>query len=186
MSNQPAERVAWVEAEVHRHAATILSAADRCPPGGNREWDGLLALYRVTPQPAVDRVSEVMGRRMTRGAVPTEVRRALESVASWARGELQQLAPLLPADPRLRAVEDRIARLGAEADRYESAAAPPAGPSVGSIFANATATAGQAPWQSVKVPASTVLVCGGCGAPQQTSLDFRCRYCASPMGATPS
>lgn len=181
MSDPALQRLLWLEDEIRRHQGAIVSAAWQCPPGGNRAWDGVLAAYRVAPQPPADRVSEAVGRQMTRGAVPTEVRRALESVATWAQGELGVLAPTLAQNERFQFAQHQVHGLALEADRYESAVSPAQVPSVGSIFANAAATAGKAPWQSVKVPASAVLVCVTCGAPQQKPLDFRCPYCGNPI-----
>jgi hypothetical protein len=140
-------------------------------------------MYRVAPQSPADRVSEAVGREMTRGAVPTEVRRALESVAGWAQGELDVLGPTLRQHERFQFAEHQVRGLALEADRYENAVSPAAaqGPSIGSIFANAAATAGKAPWYSVKVPATAVLVCATCGAPQQKPLDFKCPYCGNSV-----
>jgi hypothetical protein len=175
------ERLLWLEGEIGRHQITIVSAAGQCPPGGNRAWDGVLAAYRVAPLPPADRVSEAVGRRMTRGAVPTEVRRALESVAAWALGELGALAPALAQNERFQLAQLQVSGLALEADRYESAVSPSLAPSVGAIFANASAAAGQSAWRSVKVPASLVLVCPTCGAPQQKPLDFHCPYCGGSI-----
>jgi hypothetical protein len=76
----------------------------------------------------------------------------------------------------------RFAQLAVmEAQRYEAAVIPQRAPSVGSIFSNASATAGQAPWANVKVAPANVLVCVHCGAPQQTPLNFVCKYCSKPM-----
>jgi hypothetical protein len=182
MSDPALARLLWLEDEIRRHQNAIVSAAWQCPPGGNRAWDGLLQAYRVIPQAPADRVSEAVGRQMTRGAIPTEVRRALESLAAWAEGELGALAPALGGNERFQFAQHQVRGLAQEADRYESAVSPSqAAPTVGSIFANAAATAGKAPWQSVKVPASAVLVCVTCGAPQQKPLDFKCPYCGNPI-----
>jgi len=183
LSDPALARLLWLEDEIRRHQSAIVSAAWQCPPGGNRAWDGVLAHYGVAPQAPVDRVSEAVGRQMTRGAVPTEVRRALESLATWAQTELGALAPALAQNERFQFAQHQVHGLAQEADRYESAVSPAAaqGPSIGSIFANAAATAGKAPWQSVKVPVSAVLVCVTCGAPQQKPLDFRCPYCGNPI-----
>jgi len=180
MTDDASGRLAWLEGEVARHASVIVGGAGQCPPGGNRSWDELLGLYRVAPLSPVDRVSEVVGRRMTRGAVPTEVRLALASVARWAQGELAGLATL-GSDPRFSLVQRQIAHLEVQADQYESSVAPSLAPSVGSIFANASATAGKAPWNQVKVSPTTVFVCATCGAPQQTPLEFTCKYCGNSM-----
>jgi hypothetical protein len=181
MNADALSRLAWVESELARHCNAILATANQCPPGGNRAWDQILAFYHVRPLPPADRVSEVVGRKMSHGAVPTEVRCALESLAAWAHNDLQALAPQLANHERFLFVQHQIAHLSVQADEYESSVTPSQVPSVGSIFANAAATAGKAPWNAVKVPASLVFVCESCGAPQQTPLHFTCKYCGNPM-----
>ena len=125
---------------------------------------------------------------MTRGAVPSEVTRALEAVQAWAEHELSALVPAsgLVSDPQLGALTVRIARLvPSETARYEAAVVPQRSPSVGSIFANASATAGAVPWANVKVSPASVTICVHCGAPQEAALDFLCRYCKQPMAGAP-
>lgn len=182
MSADPIGRLAWIESELARHTTAIVACAKQCPPGGNRTWDQMLAFYHVRPLAPADRVSEVVGRKMSAGAVPTEVRSVLQSLATWAQNDLSALAPQLGNLKRFLFVQQQIAHLAVEADQYESSVTPSQVPSVGSIFANAVATAGKAPWNAVKVPASTVFVCETCGAPQQTPLHFTCEILRQPDG----
>ncbi len=185
----PASRLGQVEDELNRHLGAVLGAAYGCPPGGGRAWDQALAWYGVQPLPANERVGEAMGRNMSRGAVPREVTRVLDAIAAWALRELDAIAPYLGADPRFAPLRHRVCTLSAfETGRYEAAVMPPAAssPSVGSIFANASATAGKAPWAMVKVEPNSVLVCMHCGAPQQRPLDFVCKYCRKSLAGTPA
>ena len=176
--------VVELEAAVEQHVQAITSAAWNSPPGGNHAWDSVLSYYRVVGEPAVERVTEATQRGMTRGAIPREVTRVLQAVAAWAQGELAAWVPAsgMISDARLAALAVRIARLAvSETQRYEAAVIPQRAPSVGSIFANASATAGQAPWANIKVEPASVLVCVHCGAPQQAALNFTCKYCNQPM-----
>jgi len=53
---------------------------------------------------------------------------------------------------------------------------------VGSLFANAKATAAKTPWANAEVKAAITLACPACGAPQEVASDFLCRYCRASMG----
>ncbi|MBI5536612.1 MAG: hypothetical protein HY898_28080 [Deltaproteobacteria bacterium] len=176
--------VADLEAALEQHVQAIMGAAWNCPPGGNHAWDQTMAYYRVAGDPPAERVNEAVNRGMTRGAIPREVTRVLQAVAAWAQGELAAHIPSsgMISDPRLGALTVRISRLAvSETQRYEAAVYPNLAPSVGSIFANASSTAGQAPWKNIKVEPTSVLVCVHCGAPQQAALNFICKYCNKPM-----
>jgi hypothetical protein len=65
--------------------------------------------------------------------------------------------------------------------KYESPG-PDADLGVGAVFANAAASAAQAPWANAKPEASVILKCGTCGASQERPLDFKCKYCFAKMG----
>lgn len=146
-----------------------------------------MAWYGVQPLPANERVGEAMGRNMVRGAVPREVTSVLEAIAAWIKRELDAIAPHAGPEPRLFSLRHRSSSfVASESARYEtavmpSASAAPAGPSVGSIFANASSTAAMAPWAMVKIEPNSVLVCLNCGAPQQRPLNFMCKYCLKPI-----
>jgi hypothetical protein len=175
---------AELEAALNQHVQTVMGNAWNCPPGGNHVWDRTLAWYGVAADPAVERLNEAIGRGMVQGAIPCEVSRVLYAVQAWAQA---QLGPHVPAsglisDPGLAALAVRIAQLPViELQRYEAAVMPRRAPSVGSIFANASATAGQAPWAKANLAPASVLVCIHCGAPQQAALNFTCKYCQKPM-----
>lgn len=181
-----ADRLAQLDDELSRHISAVTNAAWNCPPGGNRAWDQTMAWYGVQPLPANERVGEAMGRNMVRGAVPREVTRVLEAVAAWISRELDAIAPHAGNDPRLFSLRHRASSfVASESARYEAAVMPsapaPTGPSVGSIFANASSTAAMAPWAMVRIEPNAVLVCLNCGAPQQRPLNFTCKYCLQPI-----
>lgn len=169
-----------LEVAVQQHVQAVTAAAWGSPPGGGHGWDQVMQHYGLQPAPAVDRVNEAASRGMTRGAIVSEVRRVLDAIAAWAQAQLSACGP----GPIHGVLSVRFAQLAsAEIQRYEAAVTPQRAPSVGSIFANASSTAGQAPWAHVKVSPSNVLVCVHCGAPQQTPLNFVCKYCSKPMAA---
>lgn len=181
--------IAWLDQALTQHVAAILNAAWACPPGGNRAWDAVLAHYGVAPDPPVERVTLACNLRMQRGAIPSEVGRALEAVARWAHGQLTAMTSSLPyaaGDPGFAALGARIQGLvWNEKKRYEDAVVPPTQPSVGSIFSNASSTAAETPWANVKIEPSNVLVCWSCGAPQEKQMSFVCKYCSQPLGGPP-
>jgi DNA-directed RNA polymerase subunit RPC12/RpoP len=51
---------------------------------------------------------------------------------------------------------------------------------LGDIFANATASVGQYPWQGRPMP-KQVLICATCGAPQEKERRFECNYCGGDL-----
>jgi hypothetical protein len=61
---------------------------------------------------------------------------------------------------------------------------PGRGGQAAAVFANAAATSQQAPWANEARDVAVVLSCPVCGARQEKALDFRCRYCHAPMGAS--
>ena len=180
-------RVAGLSDAIDAHLRAIFDAALAVPPGGGKAWDQLLGHYGITPDPPKRRFELARDLKMTRGATPDEVTRALEGLAAWANGELRALAsdPACLAEPGFPALGARIASLAHfEAQRYRELVVPKAAPSVSSIFANAQATAGLTPWADVKTEDSLVLSCGSCGGPQEVQASFTCRYCGSRLGAT--
>lgn len=179
-----ADPIAALDGAVAQHLRAILDAAWACPPGGDRRWDALLAYYGVAPDAPVDRVNTSRELGMERGALPSELGRVLHGLGRWAHGQLVAIAsaPGVAADPRLAGLGARIVGLAAqELARYEGAVVRRRAPSVGSIFANASSTAAETPWANVKVEPANVLVCAGCGAPQERLMTFRCRYCQAPF-----
>jgi hypothetical protein len=75
----PVERL---DAAVSEHVAAIHRAAMGSPPGGGPEWDGLLRHHGLAPLDPRERAMIVTGMRLTRGAVPAEVRIALVGLSA--------------------------------------------------------------------------------------------------------
>ena len=140
--------------------------------------------------------------RLSRGAVPAELRVVLIGLQSWAQRELDRLraAGAANASPNVDALQHRIAMLvDGEVSAYERAlgippsvpaapasapaAAPaaPAAPSLASIFANANQTAKEVPWAGKTYKSVVNLNCVHCGGPQEQPQDFMCKYCRRPI-----
>lgn len=192
-----------VEKNVEGHVQWILGVARSAPPGGNRDWDKVLAHYGESHDAPLARLEQLQALGQSRGATVAEVRRAIAAMVRQAEAEFDRVAPrkaiggggfvLAVAagtnDPQLEGevagfraklaglAENWAARYQAEVcDQRKAAAA-----SVGSVFANAMATAKETPWANVKIDATKVRECPSCGAPQEVVLDFKCRYCRGNM-----
>lgn len=188
-----------LDAAITQHVQAIHRAAASCPPGGGPEWDGLLRHYGLVPLESGERTFIVTHMRLSRGAVPAEVRAAFVGLQNWAHGEMDRLRHTgQAAPPRLH---QRISELAdRETSTYERSigvappppaqpAAPPAyappngAPALASIFANAQSTSKEVPWANAnqKYNAVQTLSCVHCGGPQEQPLDFMCRYCRRPI-----
>ena len=180
-----------LEQTLAAHLEYVLGTAVECPPSGSTDWDRLCSVYGVRPRTGPDRAARVALHRGARGALPEEVRPLLDAVVIRARKTLVLLeetwGSLLETNAahraRLDELRDRLDGLVDEKlDEYgRRIHAPPVG-TVGSIFANVTATAKMVPWADQKWKRAMPLVCTKCGAPQTTPLDFVCVYCGSPLG----
>lgn len=188
-----------LNAALQQHLQYVLGAAASSPPGGGPAWDAVLVYYRVTAHDAGERQMIVQYMRLQRGATPAEVRAVLEGLRTWAMGEIERLR----ADPALGASQELgqfHAHVQALVDRETSAyersigivppvappAAPPkpAAPSLGSIFANAQQTSKEVPWANMQYKQVATLTCVHCGGPQETPLDFMCKFCRRPIAGT--
>jgi hypothetical protein len=189
-----------LDAAISQHVHAIQSTAAASPAGGGPAWDGLLRHYGVPALDARERETIARQMRLSRGATPAEVRRALEALVAWAQRELDRLAlePAAAASPAMARVRSRLgALLDAETAAYERSiglappppafAAPPAAPaapSLASIFANAQQTSKEVPWANAKYKQVATLTCVHCGGPQEQPQDFMCRYCRRPIAGT--
>jgi hypothetical protein len=183
-----------LDAAITQHVSTIHSTAAGAPPGGGPAWDGLLRHYGITPFDPQERGMIVSGMRLSRGAVPAEVRVALQGLQTWAQQQLGAFGQ----DPSAYGLRQRVAELvDRETSTYErmlgippppppQPAAPPApvAPSLGSIFANAQQTSKEVPWAGQKYKQVITLTCIHCGGPQEQPMDFMCRYCRRPIAGT--
>ena len=190
-----------LEAALMQHLSAIQRAAIGSPPGGGGAWDTLLHHYGHTPFDAQERAMSVSYLRLSRGAVPAELRIVLLGLQAWAQGELGRLRASGAAHggPALPHLEQRIAGLvDVEVAAYERAlgvppsapmapppAAPvPAGPSLASIFANAQQTSKEVPWAGMTYKSVVNLNCVHCGGPQEQPQDFMCKYCRRPIAGS--
>lgn len=198
------QRVAELEQHVGGHVRSIVGVAMSAPPGGNHEWDRVLAYYGQSGDPALKRLEDAQAAGQAKGATASEVKRTLAAMVAQARAELDRIVPPVPIggghfvvavgagtgdvdfEGRIASVRAHLDRLpDLESERYAAAVCPPkqaVAASVGSVFANAQSTAKLTPWANVKFDPTRILTCAQCGAPQQVELDFTCRYCRAPMG----
>lgn len=186
-----------LQTSLTHHLGAIHHTAASSPAGGGPEWDGLLRHYGITPVDGRERGMIVSCMRLSRGAVPAEVRMALQGLAQWASRELSRLGSEGHAHhPAFAVLQQRLTTLvDAETATYERAigvapppapppivaAAAPVGPSLGSIFANANATAKEVPWAGQTYKSVGNLTCVHCGGPQEKPMDFMCKYCRRPI-----
>lgn len=194
------QSLAALEAALTQHLTALRGAALGSPPGGGPAWDELLRHYGYTPLGPDARRASVAELRLTRGAVPAELRAVLAGLAQWARAEIEglRLRGAGGEQPSFAALEQRIGGLvDAEMHAYERAlqiappiahpapAPKPAAPSLASIFANAHATSKEVPWAGQRYEAVVSLTCTHCGAPQDKPDDFICRFCGRPIAGAP-
>lgn len=191
-----------LDAALMQHLSTIQRTAFSSPPGGGADWDTLLRHYGHTPFDPQERAMSVSNMRLSRGAVPAELRVVLLGLQAWAQGELGRLRASGAAhgSPTLPQLEQRVAGLvDFEIAAYERAlgvppsapmvqpvveAAAPAGPSLASIFANAQQTSKEVPWAGMKYKSVVNLNCVHCGGPQEQPQDFMCKYCRRPIAGS--
>lgn len=192
-----------LDAALLQHLSTIQRTAISSPPGGGAEWDTLLRHYGHTPFDPQERAMSVANMRLSRGAVPAELRVVLLGLQAWAQGELARLRASGAAhgSPTLPQLEHRLTGLvDFEVAAYERAlgippsapmpAAPPpppaapAAPSLASIFANAQQTSKEVPWAGMTYKSVVNLNCVHCGGPQEQPQDFMCKYCRRPIAGS--
>lgn len=181
-----------LDATLTQHVSAIHGAAAAAPAGGGAAWDALLAHYGIAPLGPQERTMIVQGMRLSRGAVPAEVRVVLQGLQAWAGQQLSALG----ADPSAGALRQRVAELvDRETSAYErmlgiappppmEQAPAPVAPSLSSIFANAQQTSKEVPWAGQKYKVVATLTCVYCGGPQEQPMDFMCRYCRRPIAGT--
>lgn len=182
-----------IEQRLEQHVKYLRDTAAASPPGGGTQWDQALAFYRVTPDSTVDRLRVIQGTGQHRGASTEEFRRAMETLAAFAKDELSKTlatARVNDAESRhkVEVLNERLRLLpSAQCTVYASLVGAAVhgessvGASVGGIFANAVNTAKLTPWANIHIDPSTVTCCKTCGAPQEKQLDFKCRYCRQPL-----
>ena len=191
-----------LDAALMQHLTTIQRTAISSPPGGGGDWDTLLRHYGHTPFEPQERAVTVSMMKLSRGAVPAELRVVLLGLQAWAQGELGRLRANGAAhgNPTVGGLEQRVAGLvDFEVSAYERALgvapsapmvppaappAPPPGPSLASIFANAQQTSKEVPWAGMTYKSVVNLNCVHCGGPQEQPQDFMCKYCRRPIAGS--
>jgi len=190
-----------LDAALAQHLSAIQHAAISAPPGGGGGWDALMRHYGHAAFDPQERAMIVSCMRLSRGAVPAEMRVVLIGLQSWAQRELDRIraaaAGAADGAPNVDALQHRIAMLvDGEVSAYERAlgippsapvAAPapaPAAPSLASIFANANQTAKEVPWAGQTYKSVVNLNCVHCGGPQEQPQDFMCKYCRRPIAGS--
>ena len=192
-----------LDAALAQHVVAIQQAAISSPPGGGGAWDTLLRHYGHSAFDPQERAMIVSCMHLSRGAVPAELRIVLIGLQGWAQRELDRLRTTgaTNGSPNVDALQHRIAMLvDGEVSAYEralgispsapvapaplAAAAPPAGPSLASIFANANQTAKEVPWAGQTYKSVLNLNCVHCGGPQEQPQDFMCKYCRRPIAGS--
>ncbi len=160
-----------------RHQARLeelLRAALAGRPQGDDRWDAVLLGLRLTPPAAEQRLALLQtSRTQLRGALPVEVRRALEVIREDAFVALRGLKTAEDAEDRARFEEELASFVDRALRDYIDQTRPVA--SVSGIFANArstTVTYGDAKDQ-VKARR-----CQTCGAARPDGSDLRtCAFC---------
>lgn len=189
-----------LSAALNQHLQHILNTAATSPPGGGPAWDDLMRYYGISVFDHQERQMIVQYMRLSRGATPAEVRSVLEGLRSWAFREMKQLRlnPAVDTSPEMGHMQKLVTEMvDRETTNYErmlglvppvaalpTAPVKPAGPSMGSIFANAQQTSKEVPWANMQYKQVATLTCVHCGGPQETPLDFMCKFCRRPIAGT--
>jgi hypothetical protein len=182
------------EATLRNQVALILETATGSPPGGGPRWDEVLAAFGLQGVPTDQRGAVAAQRVHNRGAFPEEVEQVMLALSHQAWATLGQMhgwgltqhSPHLQS--RMDALAQQIRTMSSEQRRaYEDGLRPKpvVGPGVAAIFANAKATAQINPWGHLKYSDQLTLACPGCGAPQQTELQFDCKFCGNSLFGPP-
>jgi hypothetical protein len=172
---------AWVD-----HWATqVLEVGSTCALGGDATWDAVLREHGVTPLPPAERQRHIQeGARRTKGALPIEVRWAIEAVYKRAReaARAMDLRVDTPAEQQLiDGIEKRLVNLVDETTREHLQRVTPPANTTASIFANARATT---PNYSALGAAAGMsqMKCKSCGAPRKSTEEIgACGYCGGPI-----
>jgi hypothetical protein len=182
--NAPAravELLRWVEVMSRR----VLEQGVASALGGDPAWDALLTELGVRPQPPEERRRHLTeGAQRARGALPIEVRWAIETVDKSARAWLWEIDRAMPAefgDKYIRPIEHRLIGLVDETVRAHLAQTV-AAPTTASIFANARATTPKYSSMGTKAGIEETK-CKTCGGPRRHTGDLGpCDYCGAQLG----
>ncbi len=170
----------WVEATSRR----ILDTGAGCALGGDARWNDLLTELGVTPLSPSERERHLReGPRRSRGALPIEVRWAIEAVDKRARSWLWDIDRAMRTehgDRYIRPIEHKLYGMVEETIRAHLSATVVA-VTTSSIFANARATTPSYAHLGKKAGLEEVK-CKTCGAPRiRTGELGPCAYCGGEL-----
>lgn len=124
----------------------IHDVAAGCTAGGDSSWDALLSSLDVPALAAAERLEHLAsGMPLRKGALPIEVRRAMDSVRASFAAEASRLSARVRAsddpdlddaalDELLNRVQTRLRGLvDAEVKRYVQAVRPPSGADIATV-----------------------------------------------------
>jgi hypothetical protein len=174
--------VQQVRDHAEQHVRYIVNAARAAPPGGNHEWDKVMAHYGAPARSPEERLMEAAEKQLPKGAVPSEVELTVRAMAAQATAELDRIEARQGQN-----ADGRIVRswLGGLADltamQYLQGLVQKS--AVGAIFANAKAHVNDRWWEKMGASYKSVkvLVCRTCGAPQMEAADYACKYCGGHL-----
>lgn len=172
---------AWVD-----HWATqVLEVGSTCTLGGDATWDAILREHGVSPLPPQERQRHIKeGPRRSRGALPIEVRWAIEAVYKRSReaSRALDLRVETPEEQRIvDGIERRLVNLVEETTHAHLQRVTPPANTTASIFANARATT---PNYSAMGAAAGLsqMKCKSCGAPRKSTEEIgACGYCGGAI-----
>jgi len=175
-----AQLLGWVETMSQR----ILATGTTCALGGDSRWFELLGELSITPLAPAERERHLReGSKRARGALPIEVRWAIEVVEKRARGWLWEIDKAMPTeygDQYIRPIEHKLVGMVEETVRAHLSATAPA-VTTSSIFANAKSTTPSYAQMGKKAGIEEVS-CRTCGAPRVRAGDLgRCTYCGGEL-----
>jgi hypothetical protein len=183
--NAPAravELLRWVEVMSHR----VLEQGVGCALGGHAAWDALLADLGVAPLPPAERQRHLTeGSRRARGALPIEVRWAIEKVEKLARAWLWEIDKAMPTeygDQYIRPVEHKLLGMVDETVRAHITRTAAVVNTTANIFANARASTPNYSQLGARAGLEGTK-CKTCGAPRRHAGDLgNCDYCGGQLG----
>jgi hypothetical protein len=171
----------WVETMSQR----VVSTGTTCALGGDGRWFQLLAELGIAPLPPDERDRHLReGSKRARGALPIEVRWAIETVEKRARAWLWEIDKAMPTeygDQYIRPIEHKLHGMVEETVRAHLSATAVAAVTTESIFANAKSTTPSYAHMGKKAGLEEV-TCKTCGAPRVRAGDLgRCTYCGGEL-----
>jgi hypothetical protein len=176
-----AELHRWVEVMSRR----VLEQGVASALGGDPAWDALLAELRVRPLAPAERQRHLTeGARRAKGALPIEVRWAIETIEKSARAWLWEIDKAMPTeygDTHIRPIEHMLQGLVDETVRQHLAQTAAAA-TAASIFANARATTPNYSAMGTKAGIEETK-CKTCGGPRRHTGNLGpCDYCGAQLG----